>query len=76
MMLFLEFSGNLEEFWDILSDMNRVVVCKYFTINIKKVRGSFPAGAVAEHLSASAGDSGLIPDLGRAYLPKPLIHNF
>lgn len=70
-MLFLtQFSGNLEEFWDILSDMNRVVVCKYFTINIKKVPGNFPGGSVAKYSSATAGDTGLILDLGRSHMPE------
>ena len=78
MLFLIQFSGSLEEFWDVLSDMNRVLVCKYFTISIKKVPGSFPGGSAAKYQSASAGDTGLIPDLGRSHRPgatKPFHHN-
>ena len=47
-----------------------------FGINTKegtyffKKEGDFPGGAVLKNLPANAGDTGLIPGLGRSHMPQ------
>ena len=39
----------------------------------------FPGGSVVKNPPANAGDTGLIPDLGRRHMPqatKPMCHNY
>ena len=36
---------------------------------VKKVRMDFPGGSVVNNSPATAGDMGLIPDLGRSHMP-------
>ena len=38
--------------------------------NLKKGYGDFPGGAVVKNLPANAGDTGLIPALGRSHMPQ------
>ena len=43
----------------------------FFTkIFIKKANGNFPGGTVVKNLPANAGDTGLIPGLGRSHMPQ------
>ena len=39
----------------------------------KKFKNGFPAGPVAKNPPANAGDTGLIPGLGRSHMPWSLL---